>query len=225
MPRIALVPSGKTNALAVDLGIPRGWTEADAVRALRSGRYVEHAPIEVRRPDARVAELYGFIFGAGAFVRATALAQKTHRLGAFNGLAVGLSVAGGVAQSLIGGGRNPWRQGTPMRIALPHRRSMDGAKYLLLASTLERMPLGLRPFGAPRPGLKLLTIDAEPRRIIATLPALLGGYDLPADGSYRRDDADSIELVIKGDFILDGECFPGGAMTLTRGTPIGFAVP
>lgn len=224
MPRFAVLPSGKTNALAHDLGIPRGWTEEDAVRALRADRTVARSPIEIRRPDARVAELQGFLLGAGNFVPATALAQKTHRLGAFNGLAVGLSVISCAAQTVFGGTGNRWRQGTPMRIALPDGRALNGAKYLLLASTLERLPLGIRPFGAPRPGLKLLTVDAPPRRFAAALPGLLGGYDLP-DAGYRRDDAESIELVIKGDIIVDGEPFAGGAMTLVRGAPIGFAVP
>lgn len=224
MPRVAVLPSGKTNALAHDLGIPRGWTEEDAVRALRSGRTIARSPIEIRRPDARVAELQGFLLGAGNFVPATAIAQKTHRLGAFNGLAVGLSVASSAAQTIFGGAGNRWRQGTPMRIALPDDRSLDGTKYLLLASTLERLPLGIRPFGAPRAGLKLLTVDAPPRRLAANLPGLLGGRDLPEDG-YGRADADRIELVVKGDIIVDGEPFAGGAMTLTRGAPIGFAVP
>lgn len=224
-PRVAVVPSGKTNALAIDLGLPRDWTEGDAVRALRAGRVVERSPIAIKRPDSRTAELHGFIFGAGAFVLATALAQKTHRLGAFNGLAVGLSIAGCVAQTMFGGDGNPWRQGTPMRIALADGRTLDGAKYLLFASTLERLPVGVRPFGTPRPGLKMLTIDAQPRRFAAAVPALLGGGDLPQESSYRRNDVDSVDLAIKGDIILDGEIFPGGAMTLSRGAPIAFATP
>ena len=225
MPRVAVLPSGKTNALADDLGVPRGWTEEQAVAALRSGRTIARSPIEIRRPDARTPELYGFLLGAGSFVPATALAQRTHRLGAFNGLAVGLSVASCAAQTVFGGTGNPWRQGTPMRIALPDGRSLDGSKYLLLASTLERLPLGIRAFGQPRAGLKLLAIDAPPPRLLGNLPALLGGSEMPDAAAYRREDADSIELTVKGDVIVDGEPFAGGAMTLTRGTPIGFAVP
>jgi hypothetical protein len=224
MPRVAVVPSGKTNALAYDLGIPKGWTEDDAVQALRSGRVVERAPIEIHRPDSRLAELQGFLLGAGNFVAATALAQKTHSLGAFNGLAIGLSVAGAIAQTVFGGRDNPWRRGVPMRIALPGGTTLQGAKYLFLASTLERMPLGIKPFGTPRPGLRTLTVDAPPHRLASAIPAVLGGGTLPAEG-YRRDDANSIELVVRGDIIVDGEAFAGGAMTLIRGAPVAFAVP
>jgi hypothetical protein len=224
MPRVAVVPSGKTNAMAIDLGTPRGWSEESAIEALRSGRVVERSPIEIRRAGAQDVELRGFLVGAGNFVPATELAQKTHRLGAFNGLAVGLSVASSAVQTIFGAADNFWRQGTQIRVALPDGRSSRGAKYLLLASTLERLPLGIRPFGAPRPGLKLLTIDAPPRRLVASLPALLGGYELP-DAGYHRSDPDVIRLVVDGDIIVDGEPFAGGAMTLSRGAPIRFAVP
>jgi hypothetical protein len=221
--RIAVLPSGKTNALAADLGIPKDWTEGAAIAALRSGRVVQRSPVRITR-DAG-SELQGFIIGAGAFVRATTLAQQTHRFGAFNGLAVGLSVAGAVIQTLFGGSASDWRQGTQMRIALPDAPLATGAKYVLFASTLEHLPLGIRPFGVPRAGLKLLTIDAHPKRLAAILPALLGGHDLPAVGGYRRDDTDRVDLFVDGDIIVDGETFVGGRLTLARGEPIGFAVP
>jgi hypothetical protein len=38
MPLIALVPSGKTNVLAIDLGVPRDWTLAKAMAAAKSSR-------------------------------------------------------------------------------------------------------------------------------------------------------------------------------------------
>ncbi|HEX8484036.1 diacylglycerol kinase family protein [Sphingomonas sp.] len=224
-PRIALVPSGKTNALGYDLNIPKGWTEQAAIEALRAGRVEQRAPLEIWRSGARHAEQRGFIFGAGAFVRATALAQDTHRLGAFNGLAVGLSVAGAIAQTIFAGGDNVWRRGTRMRIAPAHANATDGARYLLFGSTLHRLPLDIRPFGRPRAGLKTLTIDAPPARLARALPSVLAGYDLPPGGGYRRDDGEAFALAIDGDFILDGETFAGGDMILRHGAPIRFAVP
>jgi diacylglycerol kinase (ATP) len=38
MPLVALIPSGKTNVLAIDLGVPRDWTLAKALAAARSNR-------------------------------------------------------------------------------------------------------------------------------------------------------------------------------------------
>lgn len=224
-PKVAVLPSGKTNALATDLRLPQGWTEQAAIEALRAGRTEERGPLEIWRPGMAVAEQRGFIFGAGAFVRATALAQDTHRLGAFNGLAVGLSVAGAVAQTLFGRSDNVWRRGTPMRIAPANAQATSGAKYIFFGSTLTRLPLDLRPFGRPRPGMKALCIDAPPAGLARALPAVLAGYDLPAGGGYRRDDSDSMALTVGSDIVLDGETFAGGEMTLRHGAPIRFAVP
>lgn len=224
-PRVAVVPSGKTNALAVDLGVPLSWTEPMAVQALRHGHVVKRSPIEVWRSGAAQAERRGFILGAGAFVAATALAQDTHRMGAFNGLAVGLSVVGAVGQTLFGRADNSWRRGTPMRVAPGNAAVTQGAKYVFFASSLTRLPLDIRPFGKPRPGLKTLCIDAPPRGLMRALPAVLAGFDLPANGAYRRDDSETIALTIDGDFILDGETYAGGEMILRQGAPIRFAVP
>ncbi|MEG3089449.1 diacylglycerol/lipid kinase family protein [Sphingomonas sp. PB4P5] len=225
-PRVAIIPSGKTNALAVDLGLPLNWTVADAVEAIRLGGIKERAPLEVWREGDVETSLRGFIFGAGAFVRATELAQTTHRFGAFNGLAVGLSIFGAVAQTVFGGRDNSWRQGEWMRVATGNT-VIDAPQYMLLGSTLTRMPLRIKPFGRTRGGLKLLRIEAQPRRILSALPALLAGDEaafLPERG-YHRVDAKQVELTLAGEFILDGETFPGGTMTLRQGKPMRFVVP
>lgn len=227
LPLLTLVPSGKTNALALDLGIPVDWPVEAALDALRAGRVKHRAPIEIVREGSAAPDLRGFIFGAGAFVRATNLAQRTHRLGAFNNVAVALSIAGGVAQTLLGGRRNPWRRGDHTHIAVAGEERVDHALYVLIASTLKRMPLGITPFGAPRAGLKLLAIDAPPKRLLRSLPTLLAGRNaawLEAAG-YHRIDAAEIALALSGDFVLDGETFPGGAMTMRQGAPIAFAAP
>ena len=226
-PRMAIIPSGKTNALALDLGIPQHWTVADAVEAIQLGGVKERAPIEISRPGDRDASLRGFIFGAGAFVRATGLAQTTHRFGAFNGLAVALSIIGAVGQTVFGGRDNSWRQGERMRVAVAGDEVVDRAQYMLLGSTLAHMPLGIKPFGRLRGGLKLLRIDAQPKRILAALPSILRGqYDAwLGDLGYHRTDAERIDLTLASGFILDGETFAGGNLTLRQGAPMRFVVP
>lgn len=226
-PRVAIVPSGKTNALALDLGLPARWTPQDAVRAIGRGRVVERAPLEIVRRDTIHATLRGFIFGAGAYVRATRLAQTTHRFGAFNGVAVGLSIAAAVGQTLFGGRANSWRQGEPMRVAPAGEAVIEGPHYMVLASTLQQMPMGIKPFGGARDGLKMLRIEAAPRRIVAALPALLGGGARAwlRDAGYHRDDHDRIDLSLEGGFVLDGETFAGGDLSLRQGRPMRFVVP
>ena len=236
-PRVAIVPSGKTNALALDLGIPDSWTLDQALTAARHGRVKLRSPVEVIRKDSG-AKLCGFLFGAGAFVDATALAQRTHRAGAFNGVAVGLALCWAILQTLFGGANSAWRAGNRMRIRFQSRgdegvhaagkhADTDRARYILLASTLKRMPIGIRPFGVPRAGLKTLLVDAPPRWLAAATPLIVAGS--PAAwldrAGYHRIDSPSFDLSIDSGFILDGEVYPGGDLTVREARALSFVVP
>ncbi|MEG8025127.1 hypothetical protein QP162_13160 [Sphingomonas aurantiaca] len=236
-PRVAIVPSGKTNALALDLGIPDSWTLDQALTAARHGRVKLRSPVEVIRKDSG-AKLCGFLFGAGAFVDATALAQRTHRAGAFNGVAVGLALCWAILQTLFGGANSAWRAGNRMRIRFQSRgdegvhaagknAETDRARYILLASTLKRMPIGIRPFGVPRGGLKTLLVDAPPRWLAAATPLIVAGS--PAAwldrAGYHRIDSPSFDLSIDSGFILDGEVYAGGDLIVREARALSFVVP
>ena len=224
-PSMAIVPSGKTNALALDLGISSRWTLDDAVAAVATGRTAERTPIEIIR-DGRV-DLCGFIFGAGAYLRATKTAQGAHRIGAFNGLAVGMSIAAGVGQTVFGKPHNPWRSGEHMRLAWDAEEAVDGPQYLILASTLGRMPLRIKPFGQERLGMKMLRIDAPASHVLRALPAILTGAQWAwlERAGYHRHDMRQLQLSMEGGFVLDGETFPGGDLILRQGAPVAFVVP
>lgn len=227
LPPMAIIPSGKTNALALDLGIPDDWTVRDAIAAAQAGRFVRRTPIEVRRgaderPDAR-----GFLLGLGNFVAATELAQSTHRAGAFDGVAVALSLGWSIAQTLFAGPANVWRRGVAMRVQADDAPAEARRLYLLLASTLERMPLGLKPFGRPRSGLKLLTVEAPPRHLVRMLRPILTGTDAaPAVAAgFARSDPRALRIHTDDGFILDGEHYPGGDLLIRAGEPVAFAAP
>ena len=234
-PRMAVLPSGKTNALALDLGCPRDWTLDQILDAARRGTIRTRSPVAIERRDRPGGPVRGFLFGTGAFVAATALAQRTHKAGAFNGVAVGLALSWAVAQTVFGSAVSSWRRGERLRLRHDDRSvAMHGAdlainrnQYLLLASTLETLPLGIRPFGSARAGLKTLTIDAPPRRMLAAVGPLLTGSEaawLERVG-FHRVDAPSADLDVEGGFILDGEIFPGGEYRLFEAVPISFVVP
>jgi hypothetical protein len=97
----------------------------------------------------------------------------------------------------------------------------------ILATTLERLPFGMRPFGPPRPGLKLLDVDAPPRRLAGALSRLMRGDGdawLDAQG-YRRRQARRVDLTLTGPYVLDGETYPAGEVTLTEGPQLRFVIP
>lgn len=227
LPPLAVLPSGKTNALALDLGAPRGWSLDAALESARAARIARRRPIDVFRAGDPAPLGRGFLFGAGVFVRATELAQRTHRLGAFDDLAIGLTLAAALTRTLFGGARGPWRVGEAMRLKVDGGAAEALQLSLLLASTLERLPLDLKPFGPAAEGLKALTVAAPPRRLAAALPPLLAGRS-PAwlePAGYRRLRPQSLELSLPSGFVLDGELFPGGDLTVRAGAPLAFVVP
>jgi len=233
-PPLVVLPKGKTNALAVDLGLPNVWTLPEAMEALVRGKAVVRRPLTVALPGEEGA-VQGFILGAGAFTIATQAGQEAHRWGAFNSFAVGLTVLWGLLQTLFGLAGNAWRRGVPMELAcgstgepLPHSRyGALGERFVMVASTLERFPLGMRPFGAVRSGLKLANIDAPVRWMLALLPLMLAGWNprfLPRFG-FHRIDAEALDLELGDRFILDGEYFPAGRYRLRQGPELRFVVP
>jgi len=227
LPRVAVIPSGKTNALALDLQLPAHWNLGDAIRAHTANRVVDRAPVHVHWNNGAMPDQLGFIFGLGVFSRATILAQRVHRKGMFNGIAVALTVAMALLKSLFGGPHNSWRRGDMARISRNGVEVFAERVYLILGSTLRRLPVGLRPFGRVRDGLKFLTIKAPPRALFRNVLPVLKGKEssqLEADGYLRRD-ADKVYLSLDRGFILDGEQFPGGSLIITRGNPIRFVVP
>ncbi|MDD3800500.1 MAG: diacylglycerol kinase family protein, partial [Novosphingobium sp.] len=223
-PQMIVLPKGKTNALAVDLGLPADWTLPEALAATRNGRIVERQPVAIGQADGQGAQVYGFVFGAGIFTTATQAGQTAHRYGAFNSVAVGVTAAAGVLQALFGVGASPWRKTTGMRIftggsgrEVPHSGYGDAERrYAMAFSTLQRFPAGLNPFGRFRPGLRFVVLDAPLRRVVALVPGLLTGWDRPgfARLGVHRGATDEALVELDDSFILDGEAFPGGRYRL-----------
>ena len=236
-PALIVLPKGKTNALTEDLGLPNQWSLADALAAAHRGRTAPPPPPPVTPTDnAGELRMQGFILGTGAFSIATEAGQEAHRRGVFNSFAVGLTILWGIFQTLFGRSGNPWRKCTPTRITdrgtgtdLPHPGpGRADERYLAIATTFEKFPLGARPFGRdPAPGLKLAVIDWPVRWMMALLPAILFGLygRVLARNGAQRFRASELELEIGGSFILDGEAFPGGGYVLDEGPLLTFVVP
>lgn len=226
-PLLAVLPSGKTNVLAIDLGTSEGWRLEDALRAAR-----RENPTIKSRPPLRVSWaddkpcLQGFFFGIGAPVKATNLAQRVHKVGFFHNFAVALTIGTAALGALFGGSRDEWREGVPARLVLDGEAQGEGHRFAVIATALKRLPFGLKPFGAPREGLKLLDVDAPPRRLHKALPLMLSGKVVPAlEGlGYRRRDPRSVKLSGGAPFVLDGEVYEGGDLTIQLGPALRFLV-
>jgi diacylglycerol kinase (ATP) len=223
-PLLAVLPSGKTNILASDLGAPRGWSAAAAAEAAARGGQAVRAPLEVRGSGP---PMRGFFFGAAGFVSTIAKSQKLHTAGVFQEAVVVLGLAGAFASLLLSGKNSSLGAGEPLSLRLDRGEARDGPRLATLATTLERFPYGMQPFGPPRPGLKLLDVDAPPQRLTSALRRLMAGGDdawLEARG-YRRREVRHAELALTGPYVLDGETYSADQVVITEAPPLRFVIP
>lgn len=234
-PPLIVLPNGKTNALAVDLGLPLNWSLTEALDAIHSGQIEQRRPLAVSLRDNANARVQGFVLGAGAYTAAIQLGQKAHKKGAFNSLGVGITVAGSLLQALFGSGGNVWRRGTPMRLFDGDGREVEHSgigrldeRFLLFTSTLRRFPAGLRPFlNGNASTMRTAMLDSSSRSLLLRLPMMIRGKisEGMRRAGYQVVESDSIQLDISDRFILDGEAFPGGRYQLSLGPKLRFVVP
>lgn len=232
-PGLIVIPSGKTNALAYDLGIPASWTLEDGLAAARIGNFVRRHPLVVEQQGNVRAQVRGFVLGGGAFTRAITLGQKSHHMGAFNTAVVGLTALWSAGQALLGTAGNAWRRGTRMSVRvdgqeLPHRGGLpESERYVLFASTLHRFPAGLDPFRGVSAPLRMGVLDNASRGLLLRLGAIFRGTASKATAARGMHvfGAETVEWEIGDRFILDGEAFPAGHYRVSAGQPLRFVVP
>lgn len=233
-PSLLVLPKGKTNALAIDLGMPAKWSLDEALAAAPRMRSAVRRPILLERQDADGRAVMGFIMGTGVFDAAIAAGQVAHRFGAFQGFAVAVTALFGVLQALFGIGRSRWRALSGMRLTDSggHDRvqSRHGAPRRHFGggfSTLGKFPLGMNPFAGAGPGIRYLIVDAPLRRVMALMPAVLMGLDRPflQQLGVHRGAGHAFTIELDGSFILDGEAFPPGRYALRPGPELRFLVP
>ncbi|MCL6250258.1 diacylglycerol kinase [Altererythrobacter sp. KTW20L] len=233
-PALIIMPSGKTNALAHDLGIRSGWTLAEALDAARRDKTVVRRPLVVAQHDNESAQVRGFVLGAGVYTQAISLGQNAHDFGVFNAAGVGVTAAWSLLQALFGSPGNVWRRATRMRLRdatgadLPHAGgSPADERYALFVSTLETFPAGLRPFKGIEAPLRLALLDNSRWRVLLRLPLIFRGN--AGKGTqrmgYQALGLEAFDFDIGDRFILDGEAFPPGSYRVTPGPRLRFIVP
>ena len=226
-PEIAVLAAGKTNLAARALG-SAGMGEAALRRLLdaaeRRALKRRSVPVlEVSRPDLDGgAPLRGLLFGAAAFTEGKKLAEvRLHRHGVHDGAAVALALAGIALRAGLDRG-HALRAGVPMAVAPDGHPQREGRRFLLLATTLDRLMLGLRPFwGEGRGAVRWLDVLAPPRRLAAALWAGARGRPRPwmPSAGYLSGRAERLRVALNGPFVLDGEVFEPGPQGLLLRAP------
>lgn len=235
-PPVAVLPSGKTNLIALDLGA-RGdpvATLEQLIELARSDdldRYtVARELIALRRAGSDDRPVIGmFLGGAGLAETMIYCREKIYPLGLPNGIAHAITAIAAMAKQVlrIKASFLP-PDSKPLSVSLSEQGgSLSGRFSLLAVTTLERLLLST-DIGAHREGtLKLLAIEERPksvlRAILAKIVGRLGRANV--EGVHFKE---AREVTIEGEsseLILDGESFraeAGRPIRLRTAEPLSF---
>ncbi len=234
VPPIAVLPNGKTNLIALDLGI-----HGDPIKALerivdiaKSGvddHVVARELIALSDGRAESRPVLGmFLGGAGLADSILYCRNQIYPLGLSNGLSHFLTAIA-VLVSLLFGARARFLppSSRPVRISLIRDGELAGRFSLLIVTTLERLLLGTRPGESQRGNMKLMAVDqsimALLRLVWASLFRRMGKTKMHG---IHLEQGDTIR--IEGEHssvILDGELFEaseGHPIVLRSTEPVPF---
>jgi diacylglycerol kinase family enzyme len=234
-PPVAVLPNGKTNLIALDLGAGGDPIAAlERVMELAAGGLEEHIVarelISLNDGNESGKPVLGmFLGGAGLADSILFCRHKIYPLGLPNGFshvltffAVMISLVFGVRAAFL-----PPRP-SPLKVSLMRQGQIQGHFVLLIVTTLQRMLLGTNTSRERGTGaLQLMMVEQRPiallRAIFAGVLGKLGRGALSGVHIERGD-----EIRIEGDrssVILDGELFQamaGRPIVLTQTAPVPF---
>jgi len=220
-PPVAVLPNGKTNLIALDLG-----AVGDPIAALQRVMEIARSDIEehvvVRElialsdgSDGSRPVLGMFLGGAGMADTILYCRNKIYPLGLPNGISHFLTAIA-VLATLILGIRSAFLPpaATPMKVSMMRQGQLQGRFSLLIVTTLHKLLLGSSTAGDASSGpLQMMVVEQRP---LPLLRALLAGIF----GRVGRDELKGVhfgrgdEIKIEGErssVILDGEIFQADA--------------
>jgi hypothetical protein len=234
-PPVAVLPSGKTNLIAIDLGARGDPIETlqqliDLARTDLAPYTVARELIALRRPGSDDRPVIGmFLGGAGLAETMRYCREKIYPLGLPNGIAHGIT-AFAVLLKLVLGAKASFLplDSQPLSVSMSKPGARISGRFSLLAvTTLEKLLLST-DLGGHRAGtLKLLAIEERTTSVARALFAsVLGKLGRSHVSGVHFREAD--EIIIEGessDVILDGETFRaerGRPINLRTALPLSF---
>jgi len=235
-PPVAVLPSGKTNLIALDLGA-RGDPIATLERLIELARGDDLARYTV--PRELIALRHGgggqrpvigmFLGGAGLADTMLYCRDKIYPLGLPNGLAHVITAFALLAKMFLNvkAGFLP-PDPEPLSVSMSDEgKRLSGRFSLLAVTTLEKLLLSSELGGRREGVLKLLAVEERPMSIVRGLAASIAGK-LGRDTVRGVHFEEADEITIEGDnsnVILDGETFRaerGSPINLTPAPPLSF---
>jgi hypothetical protein len=234
-PPLAVLPGGMTNLIAADVGL-RG----DAVQSLTKLCRAAADPTAVRETVERPVlslqrtpqepPVHGMFLGTAAFYHAVMMARhEVHATGAKHDLAIALSLALALFRLTTGRrGSSALSQRERMTVEIDGRTAAPSDYLLFLATTLERLMLGLMPFwGEGAGGLRYTALGFPPQRLWRALVPVIRGRPRPwmAAQGYESGRTNECRLSLQCPIVFDGEIFtpePGTPVTLRADRRVSF---
>ena len=222
-PPMAVIPSGKTNLIALDLGV-----HGDPIAALE--RLVELARgdldkhlvarelIALRKDGSERPVIGMFLGGAGLADTMLYCRNKIYPLGLPNAVSHALTAIALIFR-LLSGIRASFLppKARPLQVSTSSATPLTGRFTLLIVTTLEKLLLAGETGGVGGGRLKLVAVEERTSSVLRALIAgIRGGYKGRELRGIHFEEAD--EITIEGDsssVILDGETF-----SADRGSPI-----
>ena len=232
-PPVAVLPNGKTNLIAQDLG-SHGDPVAALERAIElagsdlADHVVQRELIALSEGDSRPV-LGMFMGGAGLADAMLYCRNQIYPLGLPNGVSHVLALLATIVSVTLGI-RAAFLPAIPraVRVSLGTDSRREGKFSILIVTTLEKMLIGARTQGnGDGHGLKLMAVDRSPlalvRAVIASMTGRIGRQ--PIHGIHvEQGELIQIESE-RSAVILDGEIFhagPGRPITLRSTAPMPF---
>lgn len=233
LPTVAILPRGMANMTAGDVGL-RGRSAKALHRLLERARTGDFGPSLVPRRILRVENIRDrspqrcLFFGAAAIYDAIELCcRQVYARGLKGNLGMSLTLGGLLVSSLLGRSNGALRA-HEIAVAIDRQPPVLAQHLLVLATTLDRLILGARPFWSQGQGaIRFTSIAHPPRQLVRSAPKVLYGWrreTLPEEG-YVSCSADRIALDLDSAFTLDGELFepmPDQALLLTAHDQVQF---
>ena len=226
LPTLAVLPRGTTNMIAADAGVP----PARISRLLALARDEALAPLLVERRVLRlenardVGPQYGMFFGGAGIYRAiVACRTQVHPWKLVADAAAAVTLVGLLGRWLVGSGRDDdVVRGDRIAIVVDGEEKAVGDYLLVLATTLDRLLMGSRPFWNDAGcNFRFTSIAYPPTRLLRHVRSVLyGGAERCLPEGYDSTGAASVELTMSCPFTLDGELFePAGGAPVVLTAP------
>jgi diacylglycerol kinase family enzyme len=232
-PPVAVLPNGKTNLIALDLG-----AQGDPIQALERLVHLAQSDLSPHivarelialRYDATSRPVIGmFLGGAGLADTMLYCRQKIYPLGLPNGVSHVLTAIALLTRMFLRlqSGFLPPKP-SPMQLSVRRDGRISGRFAVLAVTTLEKMLLASEVKGSGRGRLKMLAVEERPGSLLHALAATLFGKlgRSPMRGVHF---AETDEISIEGEntnLILDGEMFRaeiGRPVVLRPAQPLSF---